>query len=105
MENTSGIQPIEFNVVLFQDPVQDRTPGGLMKPADTIEREKHSTTRGTIIAVSPLAFNEDIMPAGCVKPAPGDRVAIAKHAGTFIDGLDGKEYRIVKDKDVVAVLA
>jgi co-chaperonin GroES (HSP10) len=38
------------------------------------------------------------------RPKPGDRIAFARHSGAFILGKDGVEYRIVKDKDVVAVI-
>lgn len=105
MENTSGITPVEFNVLVYQDPIEGKTKGGLMKPEELIEREKHAQTRGVIVAVSQLAFNADVWPEGIDKPAPGTKVAFARHAGTFIDGSDGKEYRVVKDKDIVAVLA
>jgi co-chaperonin GroES (HSP10) len=93
---------LEFNVLVKQDEVETKTKGGLMKPDDIVDREKHSQTMGYIVDVSPLAFNEDIFPPGMERPKPGDRIAFARHAGVFITGLDGKEYRVVKDKDVVA---
>lgn len=105
MTNESGISPVEFNVLIRQEEVAARTKGGLMKPDDIVEREKHAQTRGVIVAVSPLAFNEDIWPSGMDRPKPGDHVAFARHAGTFIEGRDGVEYRVVKDKDIVAVMA
>lgn len=103
--DTSGIRPIEFNVLVRQEAVPTKTKGGLMKPDEIIEREKHAQTRGVIVAVSPMAFAFDDWPAGEPKPKPGDKVAFARHAGTFIDGEDGVEYRVVKDKDIVAVMA
>lgn len=105
MTNESGIKPVEFNVLLKQDAEQTTTRGGLQLPDELVERNKHAQTRGTIIAVSPLAFNEDVFPAGMEKPKPGDKVAFARHAGTFIEGMDGQEYRVVKDKDIVAVIS
>lgn len=104
MADTSGIRPVEFNVLIRQDSVDERSKGGLLKPSEVVEREKHSQTLGYIVAVSPLAFNEDVWPAGMEKPKAGDRVAFARHAGTFIEGLDGVEYRVVKDRDVVALI-
>ena len=104
MADTSGIRPVEFNVLVMQEPVEAKTRGGLMKPDDLIEREKFAQTRGVIVAVSPMAFNADVWPPGMDPPGPGARVAFARHAGTFIDGMDGKEYRVVKDKDIVAVI-
>lgn len=104
MTNPSGIRPVEFNVLIKQDAIEEKTRMGLIKPDDMVEREKHGQTRGVIVAISPLAFNEDIWPAGMSRPEPGNRVAFAKHAGTFITGDDGQEYRVVKDKDVVAII-
>ena len=104
MENLSGIRPVEFNILIKQDVVADKTKFGLLKPDEIVEREKHGQTRGVIVAVSPLAFNEDIWPIGMNRPSPGQRIAFARHAGTFITGEDGAEYRVVKDKDVVAVI-
>lgn len=104
MSNTSGLRPIEFNVVVKQDAVEDKTAGGLMKPLELVERERHAQTRGTIIAVSDFAFNEDIYPATHVRPRPGQRCVWARHAGVLTDGSDGEEYRVIKDKDVVAII-
>lgn len=104
MQNTSGIQPIEFNVLIKQDATGGQTKGGLHLPDEVKEREKHGQTHGVLVAVSDLAFNEDIWPEGRDKPQPGQRVAIAKHTGTFVTGNDGEEYRLVKDKDVVALI-
>lgn len=104
MDNRSGIKPVEFNVLVYQDETETRTKGGLIKPDDVVERDKHGQTRGVIVAVSPLAFNEDIWPQGMERPKPGDRIAFARYAGIFIDGDDGREYRAIKDKDVVALI-
>jgi len=102
--DASGLTPLEFHVVLKQDAVAARTPGGLWKPEDSADREKHGATRGTIVAVSPMAFNEDILPPDVARPGPGARVLFARHAGVLVRGDDGEEYRIVKDKDVVALI-
>lgn len=104
MKNESGIKPIEFNVLIKQDDVEEKTAGGLYKPGDVVERDKHRVTQGVIVAMSSMAFNADVYPPGEEKPKPGQRVAIALHAGTFVTGLDGNEYRMIKDKDVTALI-
>jgi co-chaperonin GroES (HSP10) len=68
------------------------------------EKEKHMAARGTIVAVSPMAFKFEDWPEGYRKPGVGARVAYVQHAGKLIEGQDGKEYRIITDKDVMAVL-
>lgn len=103
MKNLSGINPVEFNVLLKQDEVSNKQ-GLVYLPDDEVERRKHAQTRGVIVAIAPLAFNEDVWPGGMERPKPGQKVAFARHAGTFIEGCDGEEYRVVKDKDIVAVI-
>jgi co-chaperonin GroES (HSP10) len=106
LKNSSGITPVEFNVVIDQDPVSEFMKGSkaLRKPHDVMERDYHGQTRGKIVAMSAMAFNADIWPGDLPRPEIGQAVVFARHAGTFCEGLDGKEYRIVKDKDVVAVI-
>lgn len=102
--NTSGITPMEFNCLILPDPVEEKTAGGLILSDETKDREKHAATKGVLVAMSPLAFNADVWPADVPRPNPGTRVMVTKHSGTFAKGVDGKEYRIVKDKDVVAMI-
>ena len=40
---------------------------------------------------------------GAKKPEVGQEILFVKHAGTFVDGVDGEKYRVIKDADVVAV--
>lgn len=104
MANSSGLEPCEFNVVILPDPVEEKTKGGLLLSDETRERQKYGAQRGTIVAVAPLAFNEDIWPGETPRPEQGRRCLIARNAGVFVEGDDGKEYRVVKDKDVVALI-
>jgi co-chaperonin GroES (HSP10) len=99
-----GLMPIEFNVIVDQDPVKEMI-GSIIVPEMRKERDMHMETRGSIVAMSPLAFTYEEWPAGSRIPKVGDRVAFAQHAGAFIDGADGKKYRVLKDKDILAVLA
>lgn len=104
MLNTSGIYPVEFNCVFLPDEVKDRTDKGIYLPEQHTEREQHAAVFGTLVAASPLAFTYEDWPQGFDPPKPGQRVLIAKYAGTVAKGKDGKEYRVVKDKDVMAVI-
>lgn len=101
--NTSGIKPIEYNVLVKQDTEDEKTSGGIYLPDDIKERNKHSETEGMIVAVSPMAFRFDDWPENEPTPKEGDRIVFARHAGTFVKGQDDEQYRVVKDKDIVAV--
>lgn len=104
MTNESGIYPVEYRVLIAPIEVQEKTKGGIIIPDETKERDQFAQMKGTLVAVSPLAFTYDDW-KGAEKPKPGDQVLFAKYAGAVVDGKDGRKYRIVNDKDIAAVLA
>lgn len=104
-ENTSGIFPTEFKVLVRAKQVEEKTKGGILLPDEKKERDQHAVMEATIVAVSPLAFTyEDNWPEGARKPSVGDRVIIAKYSGALVKGKDGVEYKLIADKDIAAVL-
>ena len=98
--NESGIQPLNCTVLIAPEKREERTAGGLILPEQAREREQFAVTRGKIVAMCPSAFYE--MEAG--RPAVGDEVLFARHSGAYVDGLDGEQYRMVKDVDVTGKL-
>ncbi len=103
-----GFRPTEYNVLVAPAPVSD-TMGelGLIKRTDQdIETEEMAMQVGRIVAMSPLAFGYERWPeeAAHLKPKVGDIVWIARYAGGLIErAADGRQYRLVKDKDIGAV--
>lgn len=104
MTRVEDLQPVEFNVVVELDPTEEKTAGGIFLPGQKVERNRLEETVGTLVSVSPFAFNYDEWPADAQKPQPGDRVYFARYAGILTD-FDGRWVRIVKDKEIVAVVA
>lgn len=100
MKNTSGTIPVEYKVLVLPDPVEERTSGGLWKPDIVKEQEKWRTSKATLIAVGGNAFEDWNPPV----PKPGDRVYVSIAAGIIHEGADGREYRLVNDKDIVAII-
>jgi len=101
MENESGIQPIEYKVVIRPDEVSDQTLGGILRPDRVKDIEQAAAVRGYLIAHGGKAF-EDF---GEPKPKIGDRVQFAKYAGVHeVPGADGKTYIMCNDKDVAAII-
>jgi co-chaperonin GroES (HSP10) len=104
--NTSGIEPIEFKVVV--EPIKDtgeivfKSGHKLLKPDDIRDRDDHAACEGVLVAVSPTAFTYE---TDAPRPAVGSRVLFAKYSGMSRTGKDGREYRIMNDKDIAAVLA
>jgi len=96
-----GLDPVEFNIVIDQDAVEEKTKGGLILIDQ--EKQKHMATRGVIVEMSPFAWTYADWPAGSRTPKIGDRVLYVQYAGKLFLGEDGKEYRAIKDKDIIGV--
>ena len=101
MNNTSGITPIEYRVLVLPDAVAEKTKGGVILPDLHKDRLQWAEERATVVAVSDKAFCKE---PGMLAPAPGDKVLIARHAGGEVEGADGVKYRLVNDDDVKAIV-
>lgn len=97
------LTPLEYNVVVEIDPPQEKTSGGIFLPEQTKDRDKLAGDRGTLIAISPMAFNFPDWPEGEAKPIVGNRVLVARYAGVVQDE-GGKVIRVLKDKDIIALI-
>lgn len=96
---------MEYNVVVIPEEIETKTAGGLYLPEQKKDEDQAATMRGRLVATSPLAFNYDNWPEGAEKPRAGDAILFAKYGGILIMGADGKEYRVLKDRDIMAVLS
>lgn len=103
MNNESGLNPVEYNIVVRMDPVEEKTAGGLYLPQTKTDRDELSADEGTIVAVSPHAFSYADWPEGSRIPGPGDRILMAQFDGR-IWKRGGQTYRLIKDKSVIAVI-
>ena len=101
----SGITPIEYNVVVKPERVEEQTKGGLYMPDEVREKDQYGEFKGVLVALSPMAFSFDEWPEDAPKPKVTDRVVFTRYAGTLVVGDDGEDYRIMKDKDVLGVLS
>lgn len=67
------------------------------------ERLQGAMTEGTVVALGPQAFKDELNPNGVDWYAVGDRVIYKKYAGTNIK-LNDTEYVLMKYEDVIALL-
>jgi len=93
---------MEYNVVIEMDAPKDRI-GSILLPPTSLETARQQADEGVIAAVSPLAFNFDNWPEGSRRPVVGDRVLVGRYVGVTREK-DGAIWRIVKDKDIIAVI-
>jgi co-chaperonin GroES (HSP10) len=96
-----GIVPKGFNVLVAIEPVEDKI-GSVFIPQQSQDKEKLVQAKGRIVALSPAAF--DFANFGDDAPKVGDAIQFAKLAGLMTKGADGKDYRLLLDKDIAAVI-
>ncbi len=91
------LKPLADRVVI--NPIEDegKTPGGIVLP----DTAKEKPQKGEIVAVGP----GKVLDSGERAPMDvkvGDIVIYAKYGGTEVK-IDGKEYLIMRDSDILAV--
>jgi chaperonin GroES len=90
------LEPLDDRIVVEPMEAEEKTKGGIVLP----DTAKEKPQKGTVIAVGPGRVADDgkrIPPT--VKK--GDKVIYAKYGGSEID-VDGKEYMILRESDVLA---
>lgn len=100
MINESGIVPVEYKVLVKIDSVEEKTQSGIILTKKTTEREELAQVKGVLLDYGGSAFTD----WKGKTPTPGDRVMVAKYAGSVVEGCDGEEYRLCNDKDIAAIL-
>jgi co-chaperonin GroES (HSP10) len=103
MANESGIKPVGTTVLVYPDPVEETTESGIVvTTGQETERAQLGQTDGLVVAISEDAFTD--LGEGKPRCVVGERVIFAKYAGMVRIGNDGKSYRLIHDRDVLAVL-
>ena len=102
IENKSGIHPTGHHVLVLPDKVEEKTEGGIYLPEPAREEEQRAATKGILIDVGPTAWQE--FADGEPWAQKGDYVSYAKYGGINMKGKDGKDYILLNDQDILAVL-
>ena len=93
-----NVRPMEDRVILKAMDAQEKTSGGIYIP----DNAKEKPQKGEIIAVGPGKTNDKGQRIEMTLKK-GDKVLYGKYAGTEIT-IDGAEYLIVRESDVLAVI-
>jgi chaperonin GroES len=98
-ETKMKIRPLHDRVVVKRLEEETRTAGGIIIPDTATEKPQ----RGEVIAVGNGARGDDneLIP---LDVKPGDRVLFGKWSGTEVK-IDGVELLIMKESDIMGVLA
>ena len=89
-----NIKPLADRVLIEPAPAETKTVGGIIIP----DTAKEKPWQGTIVAVGKGTKDEEMV------LKEGDTVLYGKYAGTELE-YEGKKYLIMRQSDVVAVLA
>ena len=92
-------RPLHDRVVVRRLEAEEKTAGGIIIP----DTAKEKPMEGEVVAVGPGARGED----GKIQPLDvksGDRVLFGKWSGTEVK-LDGEELLIMKESDIMGVIA
>ena len=95
----SKFRPLHDRVVVRRIEADEKTKGGIIIP----DTAKEKPQEGQVIAVGPGGRDE----AGKLIPIDvkaGDRVLFGKWSGTEVK-LDGEEFLIMKESDIMGVIA
>ena len=89
--------PLGDRVVLKQLVAEETTKSGIVLPGQTKEKPQQAE----VVAVGPggnVDGKEEVM-----QVAAGDQVIYSKYSGTEVE-LDGEEYIVVRQNDILAVI-
>lgn len=95
---STKIRPLHDRILVERIEKEGKTPGGIIIP----DTAKEKPMEGEVIAVGKGARDEN----GNIKPLDvkvGDKVLFAKWGGTEVK-IDDKEYLIMKESDVLAII-
>ena len=90
------IKPLDDRVVVEAMSAEETTAGGIVLPDSAQEKPQ----RGTIVAVGPGKLLES-GERGDLSVSVGDDVIFGKYGGNEIE-VDGNEYKILRESDILA---
>ena len=93
-----GVRPLHDRILVRRMAEEEKTAGGLFIP----DTAKEKPQRGEIIATGKGRVTEDgkILP---LEVKSGDRILFGKYSGTELK-LDGQDYLMMREEDILGVL-
>lgn len=96
-------QPTGWRILLGMPEPEEETKHGIIIPKMVQDNEKILTFMGKVVLMGPLCYQRDDMKHAEPWCKIGDTVLLSKYAGTKMI-VDGREYRLLNDDEVQAVL-
>ncbi len=92
------VRPLHDRIIVQRLEEEEKTKGGIIIPDTATEKP----IEGKIIAVGAGKINKDGKKVP-LEVKKGDRVLYAKYGGTEVK-IDGEEYLIMKEDDILAII-
>ena len=93
-----NVRPLQDRVLIMRDEEETTTTGGII----LTDTAKEKPIKGKVVAAGPGKKGE----TGAVSPLDvkvGDHIYFGKYAGTEIK-IDGAEYLIMREEDIMAII-
>ena len=95
--------PSGYKILIALPEVEEKTAGGVFRPAELIKREETASIVGFVVKMGPLCFADaNRFPTGpwCKE---GDWVIFRSYSGTRIK-IYGKEFRLINDDTIEGIV-
>lgn len=98
--NKSGIKAVGWTVLVKPAETVKKSEAGIILGTLTeLEREQLAQIYGEVVDIGPGAWCDESEP----RCAIGDKVIFRRYAGEQFDGNDSIKYRLMNDKDILAI--
>ena len=94
-----NIQPLGDRIVVKRSEEEEKKKGGIIIP----DTAKEKPLQGEVVAAGPGRWGEDGKRIR-LEVKTGDRILIGKYSGTEVK-LNGEEYIIMREEDVLAIVS
>ena len=98
MSKTVGFKPLKDRVLIKRIDQEEKSPGGIIIP----DTAKEKPVEGEVLAVG-AGIRDDKGELHALELKVGDRVLFGKWGGSEVK-IDGEEYVIMKESDILGVL-
>ncbi len=95
-----NIRPLADRILVRRIEEKETLRGGIIIP----DTAKEKPQEGEVVAVGPGRLAEDGKTRVAMEVKKGDRILIGKYSGTDVK-IDGVEYTILREDDVLGILA
>ena len=93
-------EPFGSYVIVRPSDLIEMSKGGIAIARHDPARDRGAMTEGTVAAIGPLAFKDDLNPSGQEWYQVGDRVIFVKYGGKFIT-YDDELYIVFRYEDII----